>query len=102
MVLVHLHAKITARIPQIDEHGSEVMQRFETTPGRVRLGALLPVNNKAPFELVNALLRKKDVQKVIDTVYRYCGQKEIGYFLRSNYDDGLQRSVQSRYLIRQG
>ena len=73
---VHLHAKITARIPQIDEHGSEVMQRFETTPGRVRLGALLPVNNKAPFELVNALLRKKDVQKVIDTVYRYCGQKE--------------------------
>ena len=78
--IVHLHAKITARIPQIDEHGSEVMQRFETTPGRVRLGALLPVNNKAPFELVNALLRKKDVQKVIDTVYRYCGQKESVIF----------------------
>ena len=77
---VHLHAKITARIPQIDEHGSEVTQRFETTPGRVRLGALLPVNNKAPFELVNALLRKKDVQKVIDTVYRYCGQKESVIF----------------------
>ena len=77
---VHLHAKITARIPQIDEHGSEVMQRFETTQGRVRLGALLPVNNKAPFELVNALLRKKDVQKVIDTVYRYCGQKESVIF----------------------
>ena len=77
---VHLHAKITARIPQIDEHGSEVMQRFETTPGRVRLGALLPVNNKAPFELVNALLRKKDGQKVIDTVYRYCGQKESVIF----------------------
>jgi len=77
---VHLHAKITARIPQIDEHGSEVMQRFETTPGRVRLGALLPVNNKAPFELVNALLIKKYVQKVIDTVYRYCGQKESVIF----------------------
>ncbi|MDB3922457.1 DNA-directed RNA polymerase subunit beta', partial [Paracoccaceae bacterium] len=43
-------------------------------------GALLPVNNKAPFELVNALLRKKDVQKVIDTVYRYCGQKESVIF----------------------
>ncbi len=77
---VHLHAKITARIPQIDEHGSEMMQRFETTPGRVRLGALLPANNKAPFGLVNALLRKKDVQKVIDTVYRYCGQKESVIF----------------------
>ena len=78
--IVHLHAKITARISQIDEHGSEVMQRFETTPGRVRLGALLPANNKAPFDLVNALLRKKDVQKVIDTVYRYCGQKESVIF----------------------
>ena len=77
---VHLHAKITARIPQIDEEGQEVMQRFETTPGRVRLGALLPKNAKAPFELVNRLLRKKEVQTVIDTVYRYCGQKESVIF----------------------
>ncbi len=77
---VHLHAKINARVPQIDEHGSEVNQRFETTPGRVLLGALLPKNSKAPFDLVNNLLRKKDVQRVIDTVYRYCGQKESVIF----------------------
>ncbi|HDR28400.1 DNA-directed RNA polymerase subunit beta' [Rhodovulum sp.] len=77
---VHLHAKITARIKQIDEHGNEVMKRYETTPGRVRLGALLPLNAKAPFELVNRLLRKKEVQQVIDTVYRYCGQKESVIF----------------------
>ncbi|MDE4134891.1 DNA-directed RNA polymerase subunit beta' [Phaeobacter sp. QD34_3] len=77
---VHLHSKITARIPQIDEEGNEVLQRFETTPGRVRLGALLPKNAKAPFELVNRLLRKKEVQQVIDTVYRYCGQKESVIF----------------------
>ncbi len=77
---VHLHAKITARIPQIDAEGNEVMVRVETTPGRVRLGSLLPLNAKAPFELVNQLLRKKDVQRVIDTVYRYCGQKESVIF----------------------
>ncbi|WEF25068.1 DNA-directed RNA polymerase subunit beta' [Paracoccus sp. S3-43] len=77
---VHLHARITARIKQIDENGNEVVKRFETTPGRVRLGALLPMNAKAPFELVNRLLRKKDVQVVIDTVYRYCGQKESVIF----------------------
>ncbi len=77
---IHLHTKITARIPQIDENGLEVMKRFETTPGRVKLGALLPHNTKAPFELVNRLLRKKDVQNVIDTVYRYCGQKESVIF----------------------
>ncbi|MCR9148295.1 MAG: DNA-directed RNA polymerase subunit beta', partial [Rhodobacteraceae bacterium] len=77
---VHMHAKITVRVAQIDETGQEVMQRFETTPGRVRIGALLPMNAKAPFELVNKLLRKKEVQQTIDTVYRYCGQKESVIF----------------------
>jgi DNA-directed RNA polymerase subunit beta' len=77
---VHLHAKITARLPQIDDEGNEIIERFETTPGRLRLGVLLPKNAKAPFELVNRLLRKKEVQQVIDTVYRYCGQKESVIF----------------------
>ena len=77
---VHLHAKISARMPQIDEEGNEVMVRFETTPGRMRLGGLLPMNAKAPFALVNRLLRKKEVQQIIDTVYRYCGQKESVIF----------------------
>ena len=77
---VHLHAKIHARMGQIDEEGNEVFSRVETTPGRVRIGSLLPKNAKAPFDLVNKLLRKKDVQSVIDTVYRYCGQKESVIF----------------------
>jgi DNA-directed RNA polymerase subunit beta' len=46
----------------------------------MKLGALLPLNAKAPFDLVNRLLRKKEVQQVIDTVYRYCGQKESVIF----------------------
>ncbi len=77
---VHLHASIKARIRQIDEHGQEVWKRFDTTPGRLRLGNLLPLNAKASFDLVNRLLRKRDVQTVIDTVYRYCGQKESVIF----------------------
>ena len=77
---VHLHASIKARIKQIDAEGNEVWKRFDTTPGRLRLGNLLPLNAKAPFDLVNRLLRKKDVQTVIDTVYRYCGQKESVIF----------------------
>ena len=78
---VHLHAKIQGRLRQVDETGNIVWKRFETTPGRLRLGNLLPLNAKAPFDLVNRLLRKKDVQTVIDTVYRYCGQKESVIFL---------------------
>ena len=77
---VHLHAKIKSRIKQIDAEGNEIDVRFDTTPGRVLLGALLPLNAKAPYDLVNRLLRKKEVQQVIDTVYRYCGQKESVIF----------------------
>ncbi len=77
---VHLHARIKARLRQVDETGNIVWKRYDTTPGRLRLGNLLPMNAKAPFELVNRLLRKKDVQTVIDTVYRYCGQKESVIF----------------------
>ncbi len=78
--VVHLHSKIQARVNQIDEDGAEIWKRYETTPGRVRLGTLLPLNVKAPFELVNRLLRKKEAQEVIDTVYRHCGQKESVVF----------------------
>ncbi|WP_299753686.1 DNA-directed RNA polymerase subunit beta' [uncultured Boseongicola sp.] len=77
---VHLHSKIKARVKQIDDEGQEVIVRFDTTPGRIKLGALLPLNAKAPFSLINRLLRKKEVQQVIDTVYRYCGQKESVIF----------------------
>ena len=77
---VHLHSSIIGRITQIDDEGNEIQKRFETTPGRMLLGNLLPLNNKAPFDLVNRLLRKKEVQQIIDTVYRYCGQKESVIF----------------------
>ena len=78
--LVEMHTKINARVEEIDEEGQTVYNRYETTPGRMRLGALLPKNHKAPFSLVNRLLRKKEVGEVIDTVYRHCGQKESVIF----------------------
>ena len=77
---VNMHSRITAKVEQIDSEGATFFKRFETTPGRLRLGALLPKNHKAPFEIVNRLLRKKEVGEVIDTVYRHCGQKESVIF----------------------
>ncbi len=92
---VHLHAKVTARIKQIGDDGLEVYKRYETTPGRVKLGALLPLNAKAPFELVNRLLRKKEVQQVIDTVYRYCGQKESVIFCDQIMSTGFKEAFKA-------
>ncbi len=78
--VVHMHSKIVARVEQIDEEGVSYFKRFDTTPGRLRLGALLPKNHRTPFEIVNRLLRKKEVGEVIDLVYRHCGQKESVIF----------------------
>ena len=50
--IVDLHSKIIARMPQIDEQGLTIYRRFDTTPGRLRIGSLLPKNHKAPFEIV--------------------------------------------------
>ncbi len=93
--VVHLHTKITCRITQVDEDGATIQQRFETTPGRVRLGALLPLNHKAPFDILNRLLRKKEVGEVIDTVYRHCGQKESVIFCDQIMRMGFQEAFKA-------
>ena len=78
--IVHLHTKIKARVKQVDEDGNEIVKIYDTTPGRLRIGALLPLNAKTPFDIANRLLRKKEVGEVIDGVYRHCGQKESVIF----------------------
>ncbi len=95
-----LHAKIQARVPQIDDEGNEVRCGLTRRRPSSALGALLPLNAKAPFALVNRLLRKKEVQQVIDTVYRYCGQKESVIFCDQIMTDGFPRSVQGWHLVR--
>ena len=78
--LINLHTKIITRFDTVDEDGNDVVQRVETTPGRMLLANLLPKNPKVPFEIVNRLLRKREVGEVIDTVYRHSGQKESVIF----------------------
>ena len=46
----------------------------ETTMGRVIIGELLPEN--LPFEVVNQVLSKKALAKLIDYTYRYAGTKD--------------------------
>ncbi|MCS6986747.1 MAG: DNA-directed RNA polymerase subunit beta' [Sphingomonadaceae bacterium] len=77
---VTLHARITARVPQVDEEGRTFLKRFETTPGRMLIGECLPKSHKVPFDVVNRLLTKKEIGDVIDTVYRHTGQKETVLF----------------------
>jgi len=77
---VSLHAKIKARFHTRDENGNAIVQRVETTPGRMLIAELLPKDAKIPFSLINKVLTKKDLGNIIDAVYRHCGQKETCIF----------------------
>src|SRR5579883_571386 len=75
-----MHAKIKARLEAYDDKGVLANRVVETTPGRILLAQILPRHPNLPFSLINRLLTKKDLQNVIDTVYRHCGQKETVIF----------------------
>jgi DNA-directed RNA polymerase subunit beta' len=78
--VVTLHTKIKGRVTMVDEKGKPVTAIYDTTPGRMLLGELLPRKPFIGFDLVNRLLTKKDISHMIDVVYRHCGQKETVIF----------------------
>jgi DNA-directed RNA polymerase subunit beta' len=77
---VTLHTRIKGRAWTFDEKGQRGSKIFETTPGRMILGQLLPDHIKIPFDVVNKLMTKKEISNMIDIVYRNCGQKETVIF----------------------
>jgi DNA-directed RNA polymerase subunit beta' len=77
---VSLHARIKGRFNTVDDKGKPVSYIYDTTPGRMLLGDLLPRKPNVSFDLVNRLLTKKDISHMIDVVYRHCGQKETVIF----------------------
>ena len=79
---VELQAAVTVRIREIeiDEDGNEteVFNRYETTVGRALLREVLPMG--LPFDLVNQVLKKKQISKLIDECYRKLGLKKTVIF----------------------
>ncbi len=62
---VALHARIKVRMADGVIH--------ETTPGRVLISDILP--EQLPFELVNCVLTKKTIARLVGAAYRQCGIK---------------------------
>tara|TARA_B100001989_G_scaffold189806_1_gene138977 strand:+ start:984 stop:5150 length:4167 start_codon:yes stop_codon:yes gene_type:complete len=73
---ITLHSKINYRLDSKDGEKTT----FETTPGRVLISEELPENENVKFDIVNKLLTKKEISKIIDDVYRHCGQKDTVIF----------------------
>ncbi|WP_273789850.1 DNA-directed RNA polymerase subunit beta' [Bartonella sp. ML70XJBT] len=78
--VVTLHTKIKGRVKNIGKDGKEVAKLYDTTPGRLIIGELLPKNPNISFDIVNQEMTKKNISKMIDYVYRHCGQKETVIF----------------------
>jgi len=73
---ITLHSKIIARIETAEGN----LLKVDTTPGRMILGNILPKNPNINYEMINKVLTKKEVSNIIDSVYRFCGQKETVLF----------------------
>ena len=75
-----LHAKIKCRYHTVDENGEPISKIVDSTPGRIIISDLLPRHPEVSFDLINQVLTKKEISNIIDTVYRYCGQKDTVIF----------------------
>ena len=74
-----LHAKIMWK-EAANGAGEPRGEPVETTPGRVLLSQILPRRPGLDFESINRLLTKREVGRLIDDVYRHCGQKDTVLF----------------------
>jgi len=77
---INLHQRIKTRFKGVDKDNNPITEMVQTTPGRMVLSQILPRHPAVPFSAINRLLTKKDIQNVIDIVYRHCGQKETVIF----------------------
>jgi DNA-directed RNA polymerase subunit beta' len=77
---ISLHSKIISVFNTVDDKGNKVRQKYKSTAGRFLLANVLPKSHNIKFTLVDRLLTKKDVSEVIDTIFRFCGQKETVIF----------------------
>ena len=59
------------------------------------LAETLPKHHKINFSLVNKLLNKKAVSEIIDTVYRYCGQKQTVIFCDNIKELGFKHAFKA-------
>ena len=93
--VVTMHTKIKGRVKVWDDKGEYTTKIVETTPGRMMLGQLLPHRKAVPFETANQLMTKKTISKMIDTVYRGCGQKETVIFCDRIMDLGFKHAARA-------
>ena len=100
---VDLHAKINVRIRQATDDGESESdgdsgeppryERVETTVGRALLSRILPA--ELPFSLVNQVLNKRSISRLINVCYRRLGLKTTVIFSDRLMYTGFHYSTQA-------
>ena len=93
--IVTLHSKVRMRFERVTDDGELVRERVDGTPGRMMIANLLPKAPGMGFDVVNRVLRKRDIGEVIDAVYRHCGQKESVIFCDQIMTLGFQEAFKA-------
>ncbi len=79
---VELNARSMVRINEydvdVDGERHEKITRYDTTVGRALLSEILPVG--LPFPLINRVLKKKEISKLINASFHLCGLRETVIF----------------------
>ncbi|HAD83224.1 MAG TPA: DNA-directed RNA polymerase subunit beta', partial [Brevundimonas sp.] len=93
--VVKLHTKIKARWTEMNADGELITKVIDTTPGRMKLGALLPHNPNIGYRLLEKNLTKKEIGNLIDQVYRHCGQKATVIFADQMMQMGFREAAKA-------
>ena len=78
--VVSMHAKVKCRFTEVDPDGVQRTRVIDTTPGRMKIAALLPLHASIGVRVLEKNLTKKEIGNLIDVVYRHCGQKATVIF----------------------
>jgi DNA-directed RNA polymerase subunit beta' len=77
---ISIHSKIISVFETVDENKNIIVQKYTSSAGRFLLASVLPKHHKIKFTIIDRLLTKKDVSEIIDTIFRFCVQKETVIF----------------------
>ena len=99
---VSLHSRIKYRWHGVGEDSKPVTRWYDTTPGRVILGSVLPKLAKTPFDLVNKLMTKREISGDDRHGVSPLRSEGDGDLLRPHHGARLPPCVQGRHFVRQG
>ena len=92
---IKVHSRIISRFETVDDNGNVKFEKYTSTAGRFLLANLLPKNKNIKFSMIDRLLPKKLVSEIIDSVFRFCGQKKTVIFCDHLKDLGFKHAFKA-------